>query len=138
MDYHGYVLEWPKLANLTTKSFKSMALKHCFERNFIKDRCEFDSEENQFYLTIDPRWKGYKTVQMKGHDDGLKVNNKFVNISVILRFYLARVEFAEGKPDIPPGFDQLIASFVGLGYIPFSKQIVIKLADEGLTVRFNF
>ena len=55
MEYDGYVLEWPKLANLSTKSFKSIAMKHSFERNFISDSWNLELQ-NRECLILDPRW----------------------------------------------------------------------------------
>ena len=79
MEYDGYVLEWPKLAGLSPKSFKWMALKHCFGRNFIKDIWDLDPniDEN---LKLDPRWETDRIWQWEEEhlvdDRFLKIINK--------------------------------------------------------------
>ena len=54
MEYDGYGLEWPKLAGISTRSIKSIALKHCFNRNFIKDIWNVELQNAQS-ITLDPR-----------------------------------------------------------------------------------
>jgi hypothetical protein len=42
--------------------------------------------------------------------------------------------FADGEPEIPPGYDKPIEACLAIPYQRFTKKIVVKLADEGLTV----
>jgi hypothetical protein len=55
MDYDGYHLEWRKfkLADIiSVESFKWMALKHCFGRDFVNERFNLDERS----LTWDFGW----------------------------------------------------------------------------------
>jgi hypothetical protein len=62
MEQDGYKLEWPELVDLSTKSFKWMALKHSFERNFIKDSWNLDKPS----LALDPGWWANELWQVEG------------------------------------------------------------------------
>jgi hypothetical protein len=52
MDEYGNKLKWEKFAALSLESFKEMALKHSFERNFIKDSWNLEVQNKQQVLAI--------------------------------------------------------------------------------------
>jgi hypothetical protein len=69
MDYDGYHLDWPKLTGISPKSFQMMVLKHCFGRNFIKDRWNLNLR-NKSSLTLDPRWEADRIIWQEEDNDG--------------------------------------------------------------------
>jgi hypothetical protein len=67
MDYDGCGLDWTKLVGITSKSLKWIAVKHCFERNFIKDKWNLELQNAQS-LTLDPRWDADEPIVWRGEE----------------------------------------------------------------------
>ena len=71
MENDGYRLEWTKIESLSLKILQSIALKHCFNRNFIKDcwNLELQSRES---LTLDPRWEIEDDIRWQAGEDDVE------------------------------------------------------------------
>ena len=126
-ELDDYKLPWPILsgANLSIISYQSMAAKHPFNRNFIKDRWDLSKRDVNCY-SKDTRWNFNQGVIWTHNDHDS-------NCSTSVRIEAPPV-FLNGAAEVGPGLisDQVSACLT-TSYTWFEKSIVINLAAEGLT-----